>query len=177
MARRIAALIPFYEYDERAVLPLPTTPPEEVAARRRAGFTRLSELYRERFPRPRALTAEVSGRHLRPAVHRRLPRAVPVQPLRARASARPARSCSRRPASRSPISTATASTISPAPTASTCSATTSTRTASSAADERVARPRPGARRLSSGGRRQRAAGCARSPASTRCRSTCPAPRR
>ena len=55
--------------------------------RRRAGFMRLAELYRERFAETARLTAEVDGRHLRPAVHRRLPRAVPVQPLRARAPA------------------------------------------------------------------------------------------
>ncbi len=57
--------------------------PDEVAARRRAGFMRLAELYRSASPRRAALTAEAAERHLRPAVHRRLPRAVPVQPLRA----------------------------------------------------------------------------------------------
>ena len=40
-----------------------------------------------------------------------------------------------------------------------------------------ARARPGARRLSSGDRRQRARGCARFPGSTKSRSTCPAPKR
>ena len=40
----------------------------------------------ERFAATAALTGEVARRHLRPAVHRRLPRAVSVQPFRARAS-------------------------------------------------------------------------------------------
>ena len=87
MARRIAALVPFYEYDEARFFRSDDAP-DEVAARRarrlRCGSPRSTASASRRRMR---LTAEVSGRHLRPAVHRRLPRAVPVQPPRARAPA------------------------------------------------------------------------------------------
>ena len=87
----------------------------------------------QRFANTIALNGRGQGRHLGPAVHRRLPRAVPVQPPRARAPGRRlvARSPRRRHADRPRRQPA--STTWPAPTASTCSATTSTRTASSAA--------------------------------------------
>jgi glutamate-1-semialdehyde 2,1-aminomutase len=58
MARRIAALIPFYEYDEAQFF-RSDQPPEEVAARRREGFMRLAELYGRRFAKTAELTAEV----------------------------------------------------------------------------------------------------------------------
>src|ERR1700680_43332 len=48
MARRIAGLIPFYEYDEARFFCCDDAP-DEIAARRRAGFMRLAELYRTRF--------------------------------------------------------------------------------------------------------------------------------
>ena len=48
-----------------------------------------------RFPQTIRAPPRRCRRHLRSAVHRRLSRALPVQPLRARASARSARSCSR----------------------------------------------------------------------------------
>ncbi len=131
MARRIAALIPFYEFDERQFFRSDDAP-DEIAERRRAGFMRLAGLYRERFAATRQATAKVKDVDLRPAVHRRLPRALPVQPAGARESGRRDVRASPPRASRSPTSTATASTISPAPTASTCSATTSTRSAWSA---------------------------------------------
>ena len=69
--------------------------PDDVAARRASRAScGWPALYRERYRRrPCALTAEVARRHLRSAVHRRLPRAVPVQPLRAPSICRPARSC------------------------------------------------------------------------------------
>src|ERR1700716_3233377 len=57
MARRIAALVPFYEYDEARFF-CSDGPPDEVAARRREGFLRLSSLYRERFAKTLQLTAE-----------------------------------------------------------------------------------------------------------------------
>ncbi|WP_426959518.1 aminotransferase class III-fold pyridoxal phosphate-dependent enzyme [Muricoccus radiodurans] len=57
MARRIATMIPFYEFDEAGFFDSDDAPPE-VAARRRDGFQRLAALYRERFPRSVALTAE-----------------------------------------------------------------------------------------------------------------------
>ena len=58
IARRIAALVPFYEYEEVWFFRSDGAP-EDIAARRRAGFMRLSDLYRERFPETLRLTAEV----------------------------------------------------------------------------------------------------------------------
>ena len=58
IARRIAALVPFYEYDDARFFRSDDAP-EDIAARRRAGFMRLSDLYRERFPETLRLTAEV----------------------------------------------------------------------------------------------------------------------
>ena len=60
IARRIAALVPFYEYEEVWFFRSDGAP-EDIAARRRAGFMRLSDLYRERFPETLRLTAEVEG--------------------------------------------------------------------------------------------------------------------
>jgi glutamate-1-semialdehyde 2,1-aminomutase len=59
MARRIAALIPFYAYDEARFFRCDDAP-AEIAARRRAGFMRLAELYRERFALTIRRTAEVA---------------------------------------------------------------------------------------------------------------------
>src|SRR5580692_4693647 len=59
MARRIAALIPFYEYDEAHFFSCDDAP-DEVAARRRAGFMRLAALYRARFAQTIGRTAEVA---------------------------------------------------------------------------------------------------------------------
>jgi glutamate-1-semialdehyde 2,1-aminomutase len=58
LARRIASLIPFYEYDDHRFF-RSDDPPEEVAAQRRDGFLRLSAVYKERFARTSALTATV----------------------------------------------------------------------------------------------------------------------
>jgi glutamate-1-semialdehyde 2,1-aminomutase len=58
MARRLARLIPFYEYDEGRFFRADDAP-EEVAARRRAGFQVLAELYRARFAETVRLTKEV----------------------------------------------------------------------------------------------------------------------
>lgn len=49
LARRLARLVPYYEFDEDGFFSSDSAPPE-VVARRRAGFARLSALYRERFP-------------------------------------------------------------------------------------------------------------------------------
>ena len=57
MSRRVARQIPFYEYDESAFFASDGAS-AELVARRRAGFARLSELYRTRFPRTSALTSE-----------------------------------------------------------------------------------------------------------------------
>ena len=58
MARRIASLIPFYEYDESQFFGSDGAP-EDIAGRRRAGFARLSKLYRDRFAETSQLTAKV----------------------------------------------------------------------------------------------------------------------
>jgi glutamate-1-semialdehyde 2,1-aminomutase len=58
IARRAAALVPYYEYDDARFFRSDDAP-EEVVSRRRTGFARLSELYRTRFARTAALTAEV----------------------------------------------------------------------------------------------------------------------
>ena len=59
MARRIAALVPYYEYDEARIFNCDGAP-VDVAARRRAAFTRMAELYRQRFPKGAALTAQAA---------------------------------------------------------------------------------------------------------------------
>src|SRR5580658_3704732 len=60
MARRLALLIPFYDYDEDRFFRSDNAP-EDVAARRRDGFMRLSGFYRQRFARTIALTAEAAA--------------------------------------------------------------------------------------------------------------------
>jgi glutamate-1-semialdehyde 2,1-aminomutase len=57
MARRFAALVPFYEYDEQLFFRA-DAPPEEVALRRKAGFMRLAEQFRTRFSKTAELTDE-----------------------------------------------------------------------------------------------------------------------
>src|SRR4051812_47461312 len=57
MARRVAAQLPGYAYDEARFFASDAAP-AEVVARRRAGFARLAALYAERFPRSAAMTAE-----------------------------------------------------------------------------------------------------------------------
>ena len=58
MARRIASLIPFYDYDESQFFTSDDAP-QDIAARRRAGFERLTQLYAQRFPKTRLATAKV----------------------------------------------------------------------------------------------------------------------
>src|SRR5262245_38163110 len=57
IARRVAALVPGYAYDEERFYSSDGAP-ADVVSRRRAGFARLSALYRARFPRTLALTEE-----------------------------------------------------------------------------------------------------------------------
>src|SRR5262245_14372923 len=59
MARRVASFVPFYEYGEAEFFHTDDAP-EEVAARRRAGFMRLAALYRQRFAQTIERTAEVT---------------------------------------------------------------------------------------------------------------------
>jgi glutamate-1-semialdehyde 2,1-aminomutase len=58
MALRLAALMPFYEYDERRFFRADDAP-EEVALRREAGFARLAEQFRTRFAHTAQLTDEI----------------------------------------------------------------------------------------------------------------------
>jgi glutamate-1-semialdehyde 2,1-aminomutase len=58
MSRRIARLVPFYEYDEAEFFRCDDAP-AEVETARRAGLERLAALFATRFPRTLALTAEV----------------------------------------------------------------------------------------------------------------------
>lgn len=57
MARRMAALVPYYAYDATRFFRSDGAP-DEVEARRRAGFARLAELHRLRCARTAALTAQ-----------------------------------------------------------------------------------------------------------------------
>ena len=58
LARRIASLIPFYDYNERQFFRC-DNPPDEIAVRREAGFARLSALYCSRFAETARQTAEI----------------------------------------------------------------------------------------------------------------------
>jgi glutamate-1-semialdehyde 2,1-aminomutase len=60
MARRFASLVPFYEYDESRFFQTDGAP-EDIVAARRAGFTRLSNLFAERFKKTSELTGEIAG--------------------------------------------------------------------------------------------------------------------
>jgi hypothetical protein len=127
MARRVAALIPGYAYDEASFFAAMAPPRwcRRSAAPAFTGWPRCTPALADQRRHDRRCARAV----VRPAVHRPLPGAVPVQPLSAPApEARRLRAAPK--ASRSRTWTATASSTSPAPMASTCSATTSTRTAS-----------------------------------------------
>ncbi|HKD25574.1 MAG TPA: aminotransferase class III-fold pyridoxal phosphate-dependent enzyme [Xanthobacteraceae bacterium] len=58
IARRVASLVPFYEYGEARFFDSDSAP-GEIAARRREGFARLSALYAARFRETAHHTAEV----------------------------------------------------------------------------------------------------------------------
>ena len=60
IARCIAALVPYYAYDEERFFSSDGAP-GEIADRRRAGFARLTELYRQRYARSAALTEEAKS--------------------------------------------------------------------------------------------------------------------
>ena len=59
MAKRVARLIPFYEYDDENFFSADQAP-AEIAQRRRAGFMALAALYGERFAQSAALTSEAA---------------------------------------------------------------------------------------------------------------------
>jgi len=56
----MAALVPFYQYDDNRFFGADNAP-DEIVERRRADFERLAGLYRERYPRSLELTAEVTS--------------------------------------------------------------------------------------------------------------------
>ena len=60
IARRLAALVPFYEYDEAQFFNSDGAP-ADIAARRRAGFERLSALYATRFAETIRCSAEAAA--------------------------------------------------------------------------------------------------------------------
>src|SRR5262245_65804713 len=60
LARRLASLVPFYDYDDDRFF-CSDDAPHEIAGRRRAGFMRLSALYATRFAETIKRTAEVTG--------------------------------------------------------------------------------------------------------------------
>jgi glutamate-1-semialdehyde 2,1-aminomutase len=60
MARRVASLMPFYQYDETRIFSADGAP-ESVAAQRRDDFERLAALYRTRYACTLRLTGDVKG--------------------------------------------------------------------------------------------------------------------
>ncbi len=60
MSRRVAKLLPFYEFDETGFY-VADGAPDDVAARRRSGFEALAALYAQRYARTRALTEETQS--------------------------------------------------------------------------------------------------------------------
>jgi len=60
MAKRVARLIPFYEYDEARFFNADGAP-DDVVALRRQGFANLAELFRTRFARSAALAGEAAA--------------------------------------------------------------------------------------------------------------------
>ena len=60
MAKRVAGLLPGYAYDEARFFGSDGAP-DEFQRKRRAGFDKLAALYRERFPKSAALTAQASA--------------------------------------------------------------------------------------------------------------------
>ncbi len=59
MAKRVARLMPFYEYDEADFFSSDQAP-DEIVQRRRMGFASLAALYKERFAKSAALTADAA---------------------------------------------------------------------------------------------------------------------
>ncbi len=60
IARRVAALVPYYAYDEERFFRSDAAP-AEVVERRRAGFAKLAEFYGRHYARGAALTAEAEN--------------------------------------------------------------------------------------------------------------------
>ncbi len=60
MARTVAKLVPFYEYDEASFFRTDDAP-SDIADRRRTGFMRLAALYQQRFAETRRVTDDVQA--------------------------------------------------------------------------------------------------------------------
>ena len=60
IARLVASLMPFYQYDESQFFNTDAAP-DVVVAQRRADFARLADLYRKRYATTLRLTAEATG--------------------------------------------------------------------------------------------------------------------
>jgi glutamate-1-semialdehyde 2,1-aminomutase len=61
ISRWISRQVPFYEYEDEAFFASDGAPPD-IVERRRAGFMRLTELYRQRFAQSAKLASEVNHR-------------------------------------------------------------------------------------------------------------------
>src|SRR3954471_11407597 len=59
-SRRLARLIPFYEYSETEIFSVDGAP-AEIAAKRREGFMRLAALFNQRFAKTAAATAAIAS--------------------------------------------------------------------------------------------------------------------
>lgn len=59
IARLVASLVPFYQYDEAQIFKADAAP-DVVVARRRADFARLADLYSNRYARTLDLTAKAT---------------------------------------------------------------------------------------------------------------------
>src|SRR3954453_12224584 len=57
LSRRVAKLLPFYEFEGDAYFACDCAP-ATIAAQRKDGFFRLARLYAERYPKGRAMTKE-----------------------------------------------------------------------------------------------------------------------
>src|SRR5690242_4504267 len=57
-SRRLARLLPFYEFDESQFFDADGAP-HDVAQARRGAFARLAELYAQRFPKTAAASSEI----------------------------------------------------------------------------------------------------------------------
>ena len=60
LTRRMAALLPFYAYDEREIFACDGAP-EAIAVQRRAGFAALAASFRERAPQSIAFSDSLAG--------------------------------------------------------------------------------------------------------------------
>ncbi len=165
----------FYEYDDSRFFRVDGAP-DDVAARRRAGFMRLSELYQTRFAKTAALTAEAAdgisdlqftAAYRVPFQFRRLVRAQ----LKAGAFVQSSAGVKVTDLDGNEFYDLTGSY------GVNVLGYDFYKAAMARGFERVADARSGAWALSSRRRRQREAAASRFPASTKCRSTCRGPKR